>query len=73
MSGKIYTVKTALADYFQGCMGETKLRELLRIGEIPHARAGTRILIREEALDSWILAQEAKSVPRSGRLLKAVK
>ena len=66
---KVYTVKTALADYFQGTLGETKLRELLRAGKIPHTRAGARILIREEALDSWMVAQEEKSI----RLLRVAR
>ena len=64
MPSRMYTVKTALSDYFQGALGETKLRELLKKGEIPHTRAGARILIREEALDAWMVEQEARSVHR---------
>ncbi|MDD2585490.1 MAG: excisionase family DNA-binding protein [Syntrophomonadaceae bacterium] len=55
---RTFTVKTALEEYFQGTLGETKLRELLRKGEIPHVRVGTRILIREEALDAWMEQKE---------------
>lgn len=62
---KVYTVQTALTDYFQGALGETKLRELLRTGEIAHSRAGARILIREKALDAWLAAQEKES-PQPG-------
>ncbi len=64
MSGRVYTVKTALCDYFQGALGETKLRELLRSGEILHTRAGAKILIREEALDNWMTTQEQKSADK---------
>jgi excisionase family DNA binding protein len=64
MPGRIFTVKTALSDYFQGALGETKLRELLRSGDIHHTRAGAKILIREETLDNWMAMQEQKSAQR---------
>lgn len=70
MPGRIYTVKTALAEYFQGNLGETKLRELIRTGEIPHTRVGVKILLREESLDNWMAAQEQKSAPRALRAVK---
>ena len=69
---KIYTVKTALDEYFQGALGETKLRELLRTGEIPHARAGARILIRKKALDAWLLSQESSSLRKKKKCLNIV-
>jgi len=48
-----FTIKTALTDYFQGTIGETKLREAIRKGKIPHIRIGSRIILREEALNAW--------------------
>lgn len=72
MANKIYTVKTALTDYFQGTLGETKLRELIGTGEIPVTRAGARILIREDTLNNWMAAQEEKSIQKQ-RPLRAVK
>lgn len=72
MPSRMYTVKTALAEYFQGALGETKFRELLKKGEIPHTRAGARILIREEALDAWMVEQEARFTRRD-KPLRAVK
>ena len=68
-----YTIKSALADYFQGTIGESKLRELLRAGEILHIRVGTKIIIKEEALDKYMEDQEKKSILRSTKKLKAVK
>ena len=59
---KIYTVQTALRDYFQGCISESKLRQAIREGTIPHARIGSRILIRETALDTWMEEQEKRAV-----------
>ncbi|GAB6178996.1 hypothetical protein JCM14036_03150 [Desulfotomaculum defluvii] len=55
---RIYTVQTALKEYFQGTIGETKLRSAIRQGQIPHVRVGVKILLREEALDKWMAAQE---------------
>jgi excisionase family DNA binding protein len=60
-----FTIKTALTDYFQGTLGETKLREAIRRGEIPHIRVGARIILRESALDAWMEEQECKSVTRA--------
>lgn len=59
---KMYTVQTALRDYFQGCVSESKLRQAIREGKIPHARIGARILIRETALDAWMEEQEKRAV-----------
>lgn len=55
---RVYTIKTALTDYFQGTICETKLREMIRRGQIPHTRADTRIILREGALDKWLAEQE---------------
>lgn len=59
---RMFTVKTALNDYFQGVIGETKLREAIRGKEIPHSRIGARIILREKALDKWMADQEQLSV-----------
>lgn len=64
-----YTVKTALTEYFQGTIGETKLREAIRAGEIPHFRIGSRIILRQVALDAWATEQERKSVTKSKELI----
>lgn len=55
---KVYTVKTVLGEFFQGNVGETKLREMVRKGEIPHFRVGTKILFRKDSLDEWVNGQE---------------
>lgn len=59
-----FTIKTALAIYFQGTIGETRLREAIRAGEIPHSRIGARIILREAALDAWMAEQERQSVAK---------
>lgn len=59
---RVFTVQTALTDYFQGTIGLTKFRDAIRRGQIPHMRIGARIIIREEALDKWMEEQEKQSV-----------
>ncbi|RJQ25551.1 MAG: helix-turn-helix domain-containing protein [Peptococcaceae bacterium] len=63
-SRRVHTVATALQEYFQGAIGETKLREAIRRGKIPHFRIGARIILREESLDAWIAEQEQFSVAK---------
>ena len=63
-SDRVYTVKTALTDYFQGTIGETKLREAIRGGRIPHIRIDARIILRKSALDAWAAEQERQSVTK---------
>ncbi|MCG8400853.1 MAG: helix-turn-helix domain-containing protein [Firmicutes bacterium] len=65
-----FTIKTALRDYFQGTIGETRLREAVRAGEIPHSRIGARIILREAALDDWMAEQEKLSVAKNERRLR---
>lgn len=52
-----FTVKTALTDYFNGTISLGKLYKLIEHGEIPHVRVGTRIILREDLLDQWMLQQ----------------
>jgi excisionase family DNA binding protein len=59
-----FTIKTALSDYFQGTLGEAKLRQEIRAGRIPHTRVGTRIILRESALNGWMDEQEKQSVAK---------
>lgn len=54
MENRVYTIKSALTDYFQGAIGESTLRSLIRTGRIKHQRAGTIILIREAWLDAYM-------------------
>ena len=61
---RVYTVATALTDYFQGTIGEAKLRQEIRKGRIPHVRIGTKIILRKMALDAWAAEQERQSVIR---------
>lgn len=61
---RMFTVKTALTDYFQGTIGETKLREAIRKGEVPHIRIGSKIILREDALNAWMDEQEKQSVQK---------
>lgn len=68
-----YTIQTALKNYFQGTIGESKLREAIRKGQIPHSRIGSRIILREEALDNWMNEQERLSVERPSGRLRVVK
>ena len=69
MDDRVYTIKTALAEYFQGALGETKLRQAIREGKIPHIRVDARILLRKSALDAWAAEQERQSMAKSqGRL-----
>ena len=73
---KMYTIKTALSDFFQGTVGETRLRESIRKGEIPSVRIGKRIILRENALLAWMEEQEKESLKQSFKRqtgLKAVK
>lgn len=64
MAERVFTVKTALTDYFQGTIGETKLREWIRRGKIPHIRIGGKIILREGTLDAWFEEQEQISITR---------
>lgn len=70
---RVYTVQTALREYFQGVIGETKLRDAIRQGQIPHTRVGTRILMREETLDKWMTEQEQLSVNKFSGRLRAIR
>ncbi|NTW04561.1 MAG: excisionase family DNA-binding protein [Peptococcaceae bacterium] len=54
---KVFTMKTALDEYFKGALGVSKFRQLLISGEIQHRRAGTKYLIPEKALDEWMSGQ----------------
>lgn len=38
------------------------LLEMCKRKEIPHIRAGARVLLRTESLDRWLTSQEAASV-----------
>lgn len=62
---RLYTVATALTDYFQGTIGEAKLRQEIRKGKIPHVRIGTKIILRKAALDAWAAEQERQSVAKA--------
>lgn len=62
---RMFTVKTALSDYFQGTIGETKLREAIRAGKIPHIRIDARIILRKSALDAWAGEQERQSMVKA--------
>lgn len=59
-----YTIKTVISEYFRGEIGETKLRQMVRDGEIPHFRVGNRIFFHEEALNNWAAEQERLSVTK---------
>lgn len=61
---RVFTVQTALSNYFQGTIGESKFRDAIRRGQIPHMRIGARIIIREEALDKWMEQQELQSITK---------
>jgi excisionase family DNA binding protein len=39
-----------------------KLREMVRMKQIPHYRIGSRIFFRKEVLDKWIEKQEQESL-----------
>ncbi len=58
---KKYTVQTALKEYFQGTIGETKLREAIRKGQLPHFRVGTKIILWQASLDAWVAEMERTS------------
>ena len=55
---RVYTVKSALDEFFRGAISESKLRDLIRQGKIPHSRLGTRVLLRDQALREWLIKQE---------------
>ncbi|MCK9327361.1 MAG: helix-turn-helix domain-containing protein [Bacteroidales bacterium] len=65
-----FTVRTALDEYFQGTIGETKFREAIRKGQIPHFRVGTKIILRQASLDKWVAEQEELSCPGNMRQLE---
>ena len=48
------------------------LLEMCKRKELPHIKAGSRILLRKTSLDAWLLEQEAASVakpePVSGKI-----
>ena len=55
---RVYTVKTALEEFFRGAISESKLRDLIRQKKIPHIRLGARVLLRDKALRDWLVTQE---------------
>ncbi len=63
-----FTVKTALTDYFQGTLGEARLRRAIRDGEIPHFRVGSRIIFSEAALNAWVAELEQASVSNNRKI-----
>jgi|GEM_PF-1570670 len=74
LPSRVFTVQTVIEDFFQGAIKETKLREMVRKGLIPHTRIDKRILFREEALNKWMEEQEQISVGKVPfRLLKVAK
>lgn len=38
-----------------------KLLEMVKAGDMPHIRAGNRLLFRKETLDAWLTQQEQAS------------
>lgn len=64
---RCYTVKTALTDYFDNTISRSKLYELIEHGNIPHVRAGTRIILRQDLLDQWMLQQPTASAVHNER------
>jgi excisionase family DNA binding protein len=45
---------------------EFKLRDMVRLKQIPHYHIGNRILFRKASLDEWITAQETQNYQREG-------
>ncbi len=39
-----------------------KILDMAKQGEIPHIRAGSLVLFRQETLDRWLASQEKESV-----------
>ena len=55
---KMFTVETAISNYFQGTISKSKLYKMVENNEIPHSRVGTRILLRQDSLDRWMRERE---------------
>jgi hypothetical protein len=73
MLSRRFTIQSALSDYFQGTMGESRLRELIYQSEIPHWRNGNKIVLEEEDLDAWVRRQiQTKSGKKAQSLLIVV-
>ncbi|MCL6522701.1 MAG: helix-turn-helix domain-containing protein [Firmicutes bacterium] len=47
-------------------VGQTTLRQALKRGDIPHVRLGRRILIRRDALLTWMEEREHSHVITTG-------
>lgn len=54
------TVDVGQAAAYLG-IGQTLVRQLIRAGNLPHVRLGRLIRIRQEALDQYLLSQEARA------------
>ena len=60
-TNRVFTIKTALEEFFENSIGESTLRDAVRKGQIPHARIGKRIILREESLNAWLDRAEKAS------------
>lgn len=58
---KVMSVKQAVEEFFNNTISEEMLYILIRRKEIPHVKAGRRILIDRDALQHWWDEQLQKS------------
>lgn len=63
LSGTIFTVKEASERYFQGKVSAREIYALCKSKKIRSFRVGTKILIRESALDEYVKRQEGTQEP----------
>lgn len=57
----LLTVKEARAELFENSISEYKLYEMLRQGEIPAVRVGSKYLLRRSTIEAWMAAQEREA------------
>lgn len=57
----LLTVKEARAELFENLISEYKLYEMLRQGEIPAVRVGSKYLLRRSTIEAWMAAQEREA------------
>lgn len=63
MESQVFSIRTASKEFFSGQISEWTLRTWVRIGKLRAFRAGSRVLLRREDLESICKPHSAHSAP----------
>lgn len=59
----LFTIDEAREEFFENQISDYKFREMIRNGEIPSLRMGSKYLIRRSAIEAWISEKEQEAKP----------